>query len=172
MKRFLSAVLGAALLLALVPATAVAGSTSQYFHAKSPLRYHVQTYTFSTTATITDATVGVVPPGGATLRCVVLSQNAAGVGGTSWVAVPKIGTDELTTTDGGFTLAGGAGLTTGNANCPAGAITNPTGGTAPTITVANATQTGGQLVKMTITLTGTYGTAVSGSVQLFWEPRY
>lgn len=171
MKRYLAAALGAALLLALAPSSAVAGTTSQYMQPKSPLRYHVQTYTFSTTTNITGATVGVVPPGGHVLRCVVLSQNVAGVAGTSWVAIPKIGTDELTTTDGGFTLAAGAGKTTSNADCKMGALANPTGGTVPTITTANATQTGGQLVTMDITLTGSYSGAVSGSVQLFWEPK-
>lgn len=171
MKRSL-VILGAILAaLVLFPTPAPAGVTSQYMHAKSPLRYQVQRYTFSTTSDITAAVVGVVPPGGGTLKAVVLTQTTAGEGGTSWVAVPKIGTDELTTTDGGFTIGAGA-CTTTNLTNPMGALATVAGCTRPTITAANATQSGGQVVTVTITLTGTYTSAVAGVVELYWEPRF
>jgi hypothetical protein len=168
--RKLSTALLAALALSL-PAASFAGSTSQYFHPKSPLRYHVMRLPFSTTANIVASVVGVVPPGGATLKAVVVSQVAAG-DGTSWIAVPKIGTDELTTADGGFTAAAGANKSTTNLTNPMGSLTAPTGATRPTITAANAIQSGGQSVTVDVTLTGVYNTAVTGVVTLYWEPKY
>lgn len=170
--RKLSTALAAALVVALLPSAAQAGASSQYMHAKSPLRYHAMRYVFSTTSSITGAVVGVIPPGGATLKCVVVSQSAAGEGGTSWVAIPKIGTTQLTDADGGFTLAAGANKVTSSAACKMGELTNPTGGTRPVITTAQAYQSGGQIVTIDVTLTGSYSTAVSGSVTLYYEPRW
>jgi hypothetical protein len=170
--RKLSTSLLAALALALIPTAAHAGATSQYMAPKSPLRYHVMRYTFSITANVTAAVVGVIPPGGATLKCIVVSQAAAGEGGTSWVAIPKIGSTQLTDADGGFTLAATANKATSSNPCPMGVLTLPTGGTRPVITAAQAYQSGGQIVTVDVTLTGSYSTAVTGSITLYYEPRW
>lgn len=162
----------AALLSLALAGPAFAGVSSSYLHVKSPLRYQVQRYSFSITASVTGAVVGVVPPGGAVLKDVVVTQVTAGEGGTSWVAIPKIGTDQLTTTDGGFTLAAGDGLVTNVSGSKMATLTAPAGATRPTITAANATQSGGQVVLIDVTLTGVYTTAVVGIVELYWEPKY
>lgn len=173
MKRFVIAAL-AALSLLVQPAVAIPpSSTGYYTHPKSPLRYVIQTFTFSTTANISASQVGVVPPSGATLVDIVVAQSAAGVGGTSWVATPKINGVALDTTDGGFTLAAGANKSTNTVLSKMGALTNPAGGTRPVIkTDGTATATGGQLITMDVTLTGTYTGAVTGTVTLYFLPKY
>lgn len=167
MKRSLTALLGAALLLAFAPApTFAAGTTSQFFHSKSPLRYFPCTYTFSTTASVTAAQVCVLPPGGAILRDVVVYQNAAGTGGTSWTAAPKRATVALTSTNGGFTLAAGASKVTNAALSKMGALTNPTGGTRPVLSgdvaaTGTVTITAGISAGQTVTVQGVVFTAAA-----------
>jgi hypothetical protein len=164
------AALAAVLVLSTGIASAV-GATASGMHAKSALRYHVQSYTFSTTAAITNATIGVCPPGGAVLRDVVLGQNAVGVGGTSWTATPKKNGTALVSTPGGFTLAAGTNKATNVARAPV-VLANPTGGTRPVLDAAQVKCTGGEVISNDITLTGTYTGAVTGSVQLFLEPNW
>jgi len=166
----------ALLLLAAITlaAPASAGTTSQYFNPKSPLRYNVCSYTFSTTATITDAIVCVLPPGGAILKDVVLAQNAAG-DGTSWAVTAKRGTAALLSTGGGFTSAAGTLKTTNAAASPMGALTNPTGGTQPvvqgdvhasgTVTIADALAAG-----EIVTIDGVaFTTVASGATGRQWN---
>jgi hypothetical protein len=130
MKRLLVAALAALSLLA--PSLGSAGQSSSFAY-KTPLRYHVCTYTFSTTADVVAANVCTLPPGGAILRDAVIYQVGAGVGGTSWVAGPKRATLALTSTNGGFTLAAGANRVTNVNGSRMGTLSNPTGGTRPVI---------------------------------------
>lgn len=152
-----------ALCLGTVASAQVSGGP---FDTKSPLRYHVLRYTFSTTANIVGATVGTLPPGGAVLRDVVITQIGAGVGGTSWTATPKRATLALSSTDGGFTLAAGALKTTNTAASPMGSLTNPTGGTRPVVkghvaATGTVTITAGITAAQTVTIGGVTFTAVA-----------
>ena len=170
MRKLLGTLGVLALLAFAVPAAA--GPTSNYIGTpRSPLRYVTQTYAFTTTATITDASVSVCPPGGATLRDVILVQHIAGVGGTSWTATPLIVNVSTMTTPGGFTLAAGADKSTNVAARPI-TLTNPTGGTRPVLDPTKVTCTGGDVISMTITLSGSYSTAVQGMVVLLWDPKF
>jgi hypothetical protein len=177
MKRFAARLLGAAiftaaLVIATAPAPALAvGQTPAGMHIRSPLRYVNLVYNFSTTANITAQVLGVCPPGGGVVKDVVLGQAAAGVGGTSWTATPKKNGTALVSTPGGFTLAAGANKATNVANTPA-AFTNPSGGTRPILDAAQVKCAGGELVTTDITLSGTYSTAVTGSVVVRIEPNF
>jgi hypothetical protein len=176
MKKLFTAALGAACLalFALAPVAAEAqstGATAGYFKKQSPLRYHFQEFQFSTTANLTAQVAGVVPPGGAILKDVVLLQAAAGVGGTSWTATPKKNGTALVSTPGGFTLAAGANKATNTALSPFGAMTNPSGGTRPVLDLAQVSTSGGESITVDVTLTGVYSTAVTGSVLLVFEPK-
>lgn len=153
MKRFSTAALGAvlvALCLFAAPARA-AGPSANVFPAKSPLRYVKISCPFAaTTSNITAQLCGALPPGGAILRDVVVIQNAAGAGGTSWVAAPKRATVALTSTNGGWTRAAGASKAINTAASPMGAMAAVTGGTRPVIS-GNVAATG----------TATFSTAVA-----------
>jgi hypothetical protein len=109
---------------------------------RSTSRYMIMNYTFSaTTSDITDALVGVLPPG-MILRDVVVAQASAGTGGTSWVAIPKKAGNALTSTNGGFTQAAGSSKVTNTAASPLRALSLPSGGTRPVIQkTANASGT-------------------------------
>jgi hypothetical protein len=169
MNKILSGAIGAALLVACLVLAAPAragGPSAAVFPPKSPLRYHVLRYSFSTTTNITDAIVGALPPGGAVLKDVVITQFAAGTGGTSWVVTPKRAAASLCSTDGGFTLAAGASKVTNSAKSPMGAFTNPTGGTRPVISgdvaaSGTATIASGLTATEKITIQGVDFTAVA-----------
>lgn len=171
MKRLLLALtLSVAVLLPSI-ATA-AGGTAAQMPRKTPLRYTVQSYVFSTTANITGAGVGVCPPGGAILKDVIVAQNVAGVGGTSWVAQPRKNGTALASTPGGWTLAAATNKSTNVATSGLVTLGLAAGGTRPVLDATAVKCAGGEVISVDVTLTGTYGTAVQGVVQLFWEPNY
>lgn len=116
---------------------------------RSPSRYLVLNYPFSTTTSISGARVAVLPAG-MKLACVVVCQNAAGTGGTSWAATPRANGTALVSTAGGFTLAAGASKVTSSARCPLGEISLPSGGTRPVI-AGNVNATGTITVSASIT---------------------
>jgi hypothetical protein len=176
MTRIFAAVLVAAVTLFATPALAQSspassGASASYFKKQTPLRYHMVELPFSTTANLVAQVAGVVPPGGAILKDVILLQAAAGVGGTSWVATPKTNGVSFMTTPGGFTVAAGANKATNAAGSPFGAMANPTGGTRPVLDLTKVSLSGGESITVDITLTGTYSTAVTGSVLLVFEPK-
>jgi hypothetical protein len=151
----------------------MAGPFSALFGGKSPNRYLRQTYQVSTTANVTAAPVGIVPPGGAKLKDVVIAQAAAGVGGTSWKATPKVNGTALCSTDPVLSLSDGANksVNAGNVGGPV-AIAKPAGATRPVIKVdGTASAAGGAAVTVDITLTGVYSTAVACVVELYWEAK-
>ena len=152
----------------------MAGSTPAGVIGKSPLRYIRQVFPFSTTASLTAQVMGMVPAGGAKLKEVNLLQAAAGVGGTSWKATPKVNGTALCSTDGVIALSDGANkaVNTGNVGGPP-SIAKPAGATRPVIKVdGTASAAGGAAVTVDITLTGVYSTAVTGAVELLWESNY
>jgi hypothetical protein len=155
-------VLLAALAFALA-APALAGSTSSYMGTKSPLRFHVLQGSFSGTSDTTGLVVGECPPGGATLRDIILVQTGAGVAGHHWQAIPKKnGTASLDAALGapGFTVAAGASKVTNVGSRPV-AFTLPTGGTRPVIDVSTATCSGGELYTLDIDIVGTYASGTA-----------
>jgi hypothetical protein len=152
----------------------MAGSTAGGVIGKSPLRYIKQILLVTTTANVTGAPVGVVPPGGAKLKDVTIAQAAAGVGGTSWKATPKVAGTALLSTDPVLALSDGANksVNVGNTGGPP-AIAKPAGATRGVIKVdGTAAAAGGAVVTVDIVLTGTYSTAVACIVELLWESNY
>lgn len=166
LKRILSAALILAALVFTAPPARAGGGAASLLPAKSPLRYLVIRCQFSTTASTTGTLCGTLPPGGAILRDVVITQNAAGVGGTSWIITPKRNAVALTSTNGGFTLAAGASKSTNVNAAPMGTLTNPTGGTRPVIAgdaqaSGTITVTAGIAAAETVTVNGVTFTFVS-----------
>lgn len=127
MKTFLRSILAAALLTG----TAFA-ATPNLSNAKSPIRYRVISYPFSTTASLAGVAIAQLQPG-MVLKDVVLVQNAAGVGGTNWTATPKKTAIAMVSTAGGWTLAAGASKVTNAAGSPIQTLGAGTGATRPVI---------------------------------------
>lgn len=123
------------LALVLVAALPLAADAVSPNDARSSSRYLVIQYPFSTTASISGGNVATLPAG-MRLVDVVVYQNAAGTGGTSWVATPKRNTTALVSTAGGFTLAAGATKVTNSSPSPLGVLSLPSGGTRPVIAKA------------------------------------
>jgi hypothetical protein len=174
MKRIIGIALCAALALAvLVPSPALAiGGTPAGMHPKTPLRYVPLRLLFSTTANITASAIGACPPGGAKVKDIVLSQAAAGAGGTSWSAIVKKNGTTISTAEGVIALSDGANKAVNTAAAPI-AIAKPTGATRPALkTDGTASCVGGDSFTVDITLTGVYGTAVTGSVTANLEPNF
>lgn len=153
----------------------MSGQTAAGYDPRSPLRYVKQLFRFSTTSNLTAQVMGMVPAGGAVLKDVVLSQVVAGTGGTSWKATPKVNGVALCTTDGVIALTDGANASVNQGHPNRGGppmLTKPAGATRPVIKRdATPSPWGGEAVTIDITLTGVYSGAVSGMVELAWEPR-
>lgn len=171
MRRFSLPLFALAALL-LATSTLAAGPTPSEMHPKSPLRYVAHPVTFSTTANVTAQVIGACPVGGGVVKDVVLVQAAAGVGGTSWTAVPKKNGTAIASTDGVIALADGANKSVNTAAAPI-ALAKPAGATRPVLkTDGTATCSGGDVLTVDITLTGSYSTAVTGAVYLLIEPNW
>lgn len=118
----------------LLAALAICSVAPAPAHAAAPSKFQMFEYQFdNATSSITGAPLGVLARSGMRLVDVQLSQASAGAGGTSWTATPKRNGTALTSTNGGFTLAAGAGKSSNVAGSPMGSLTNPTGGTRPVI---------------------------------------
>lgn len=146
------------------------GSTSQFMHPKSPLRYHCIRFQFSTTATLTASVMGALPAA-AKIKDIVVTQAAAGVGGTSFAVTVKKNGTSVCSTDAVIALADGANKNVNLAASPMGAIAKPTGATRPVLDATKASCSQGDVFTADITLTGSYSTAVTGAVCVYLEPR-
>lgn len=179
MKKLLAAALGAALVaLCLSVATpASAGTTSQYMHPKSSLRYHVDEYVWApstTTANTTAAIVGAVPPGKHTLKCIVMHQLTAGAGGGTWKVTPKKNGSSLVLTAGQIGSASGANKAVMNASCPMPTPANAaaTDYVQPVLSTTTLTANGGDLLTVDVEFVSTWTSTPSGVLQLFFEPSH
>jgi hypothetical protein len=181
MKKLVLAALGVATLAALflVAVPASAGTTSQYMHPKSSLRYDVveEVLAPADATDITARVVGAVPSGRHTLRCISMHQAVAGEGTEcAWTVTPKKNGTSLVATAGKLRQDAGANMSTDNAACPmpdpSNLATVADSFVRPVVSTTTSVLSGGELLTFDVDFTGTCSAAPSGVVRLYFEPSH